>query len=173
MAGALSGLAINSLSGSIPALDLLVRYGIEPLGKIFVRLLLMLVIPIVFSALVNGIGELDFRQLKRLGLRTLGYTLGVSVIASLIGIGLVNWQRPGEGFPEALRRDVQSTVNAATLPSNASALDLIIGIVPTNPVSAAASGDMIGVIFFSALFGIGLAQVKSQGAETLRGMVQG
>src|SRR5688572_16074074 len=84
------GLAANAFAGQAEWLDLCVRYVAEPIGKVFIRLLLMLVIPIMFSALVMGIAELDLRHLGRLGVRTLGYTALVSTIAVLVGLALVN-----------------------------------------------------------------------------------
>jgi dicarboxylate/amino acid:cation (Na+ or H+) symporter, DAACS family len=172
LAGAALGLAIEHFSTDVPSLKLLVTYALEPLGKMFVRLLLMLVIPIVFSALVMGIVELDLRQLRRIGLRMLAYTVSVSAIAASIGLLLVNWLRPGDGFPDALRAGM-GAAPAPTLSGSASALDLIIAIVPQNPVAAASNGDMIAVIFASAFFGVALAQVETPGAEALKRGIQG
>ena len=80
------------------------RYAIEPAGQIFLRLLFVLVIPLVVSALALSIAELgDLRRLGRIGLRTLAYTAAVSTIAVAIGVGLVNVFEPGVGLDPALR----------------------------------------------------------------------
>jgi DAACS family dicarboxylate/amino acid:cation (Na+ or H+) symporter len=79
--------------------DAIIRYGTQPIGQIFLRLLFMLVIPLIFSALAVGVaGVGDLRKLGRIGLRTLVYTAVVSSIAVLLGVGLVNWLQPGAGL---------------------------------------------------------------------------
>ena len=100
LAGLLGGLALGTaahalLAGS-PAVDALVRYAIEPAGQIFLRLLFVLVIPLVVSALALSIADLgDLRRVGRIGLRTLAYTAAVSTIAVAIGVTLVNVFEPG------------------------------------------------------------------------------
>jgi DAACS family dicarboxylate/amino acid:cation (Na+ or H+) symporter len=156
-----------------PTLELAVRYVSEPIGKIFIRALLMLVIPIIFSALVVGVAELDLAQLGRLGLRTLSYTVVISTIAVLIGLGLTNWVQPGSGLSREFLAQARSSVTATAAPVASSALDLIVAIVPNNPIQAAANGDMIGFIFFSALFGIALAMTRSEAALKMKQVIQG
>jgi DAACS family dicarboxylate/amino acid:cation (Na+ or H+) symporter len=171
--GAGLGIVANALGGGSDALDAFIRYGAEPVGKIFIRLLLMLVVPVVFSALVIGVCDLELGQLGRLGARTLGYTVVVSSIAVTIGLGLVNLFRPGDGVSEVLRAQARSAIKAAPPPASTSAADLIVAIVPTNPVQAAAAGDMIGFIFFSVLFGVGLALCRGETTETLKRAIRG
>src|SRR6185436_543846 len=73
----------------------------EPVGALFLRLLLMIVVPLVFSSLVAGVaGVGDFRKLGRVGLKTLGYTIVVSSISVLIGIGLARAIEPGKRIDE-------------------------------------------------------------------------
>lgn len=145
----------------------------EPVGSIFLRALLMLVIPIVFSAMALGIGDLDLGKLGRLGLRTLGYTVFVSSIAVAIGLLLVNALEPGSGVTGAMREHARSAIAAAPKPSGASPIDLIVAIVPSNPVQAAAGGDMLGFVFFSLLFGVGLALTRAEAAQALRRGIAG
>jgi DAACS family dicarboxylate/amino acid:cation (Na+ or H+) symporter len=166
-------LASLVLGPGSPTLDFVVRYVSEPIGKIFIRALLMLVIPIIFSALVVGVAELDLRQLGRLGLRTLGYTVLISTIAVMIGLGLTNLFQPGSGMSREFLAQASSSVPTAAAPAASSALDLIVAIVPNNPIQAAANGDMIGFIFFSALFGIALAMTRTEAAQKLKQVIQG
>jgi len=172
VAGALLGLLANTFAPGANWLALLVRYVTEPVGKIFVRLLIMLVVPIVFSALVVGVCELELRDVGRLGLKTLAYTIVVSVIAVLIGIGLVNLFEPGRGVPVDFR-DEALAMKAAPLPEQTSLVALVVALVPDNPVRAAAEGDMLAFIVFSLVFGVGLAQAKSEPALRLREAIQG
>src|SRR6186997_3219193 len=87
--GLLAGIGLGTLAhfvaGGSPALDGFVRYVTEPAGKIFLRLLFLLVIPLIVSALALGVAGLgDVRRLGRIGLKTLAYTVVVSAIAVLI-----------------------------------------------------------------------------------------
>jgi DAACS family dicarboxylate/amino acid:cation (Na+ or H+) symporter len=164
--------------GAIDKTDL-IRWVAAPVGTIFLNLLFMLVVPLLFSALVLGIGGLgDLRSLGRVGLKTLAYTVVVSAIAVLLGVLLVNWLRPGEGVPEADRAQLLTglqeragQVGSAATPKVG--LDLITGIVPRNPIAAMANGDMLAVMFFALLFGIGLQLTRTPAARRLEQMIQG
>ncbi len=172
--GATAGLLANALAAGAPWLTWVVDNLSYPLGQIFLRLLFMLVIPILFSAVVMGVCELDLRHLGRLGLRTLGYTVAISAIAVVIGLVLVNVLQPGAGLPEDLRNSARGgAVQAATAPANTSAVGLIIAMVPDNIFKAAAAGDMIAVITFSLIFGVGLSLTRTEAAGRLRETIQG
>lgn len=179
IAGLLLGGALGLLSGHFFAgssvLDAVLRYGTEPVGRIFLRLLFMLVIPLLVSAIVLGIASLDFRHLGRLGLRLLGYTVVVSGIAVVLGVGLVALVGPGRGVDAAaLKAAAQSgSIAAAQTSLSMSPVDLIVGMVPDNPLRAAASGDMLAVIVFAILFGIGLTATRTEGARRLQDFFQG
>jgi DAACS family dicarboxylate/amino acid:cation (Na+ or H+) symporter len=172
--GAVAGLTAHALLGRHPGLAWFIENISEPGGKIFLRLLFMLVIPTLFSAVVVGICGLDLRSLGRIGLKTLGYTAVVSAIAVAIGMVLVNVIRPGEGLPDevvALARG-GSGVKAPAAPEG-SAVNLIVSMFPDNPVKAAANGDMIGLILFSVIFGIGVSMTDSRAVATLRELIEG
>jgi dicarboxylate/amino acid:cation (Na+ or H+) symporter, DAACS family len=171
--GAGAGVLVSGIAPGAQWVELLIRYGTEPIGKIFIRLLLCLVVPILFSALVLGIVDIDFVHLKRLGARTLGYTVVVSVIASSIGLFLVNWLGPGRSVSAEMRSQAHSLIDAAPKPISTNPVDLIVGIVPDNPIRAAAQGDMLGLVFFSIFFGVGLLLTKTDAARTLRSCIEG
>jgi DAACS family dicarboxylate/amino acid:cation (Na+ or H+) symporter len=177
--GAVLGVGGFLIAGDSPALDAAVQYVARPVGQIFLRLLLMLVLPLLFSALVLGVSGLgDLRSLGRIGLRTLAYTVSVSAIAVAIGFLLVNVLRPGDGVSDEMRASMlagaaerASAITAAPAPK--SGIELLVAIVPDNPLRAAAGGDMLGVMFFALFFGIGLSLVRSDGARRLESVVQG
>lgn len=171
--GAGLGLLAGNLAPGAEWLSALVTYVTEPLGKIFIRLLLMLVIPILFSALVLGISELHLGDLKRMGLRTLAYTVSVSVIASFIGLVLVNVLQPGSAISEGTLSQASIAGRAAASAPTANAVDVIVAMVPDNPIRAAASGDMLALVLFSVLFGIGLLLVERPKVEALRSTISG
>ena len=177
--GAVLGIAAHLLLGDSPYLQRFVTYVTGPVGKIFLRLLFMLVIPLLFSALVLGVAGMgDPRRLGRIGAKTLLYTVVVSAIAVFIGIGLVNLIRPGDGIsPELkarlLKGAAERSANLSTAAAPPTGADLLVAIVPDNPVKAAANGDMLAVIFFSLLMGIGLALTPTPAAEHFGRAVEG
>lgn len=172
-AGAGLGLIAGALAPDATWLDALVTYVTEPIGKLFIRALLMLVIPILFSALVLGISELHLADLKRMGLRTLGYTVSVSVIASLLGLVLVNVLQPGAGMSAAaLSQGSNAGLAAVSMPTT-NAADVFVAMIPDNPIRAAASGDMLALVVFSVFFGVGMLLVERSRVEVLRGAISG
>ncbi|RKG65450.1 dicarboxylate/amino acid:cation symporter [Corallococcus sp. CA054B] len=173
--GAAAGLVCNAAFGSADWLTWAVEHVTNPLGQIFIRLLLMLVVPLLFSALVVGVAELDLKQVGRLGARTLGYTVVFSVISVAIGLLLVNTLRPGDGLSDEARALARTgtTIKPAPPPGDTSAGALFMSMVPTNPLKAAADGDMIGLIVFSLIFGLGLALTPGEPAQRLKDVVQG
>jgi DAACS family dicarboxylate/amino acid:cation (Na+ or H+) symporter len=113
--GATLGLLANAFWADSSLLESLVTNLADPIGRIFIKLLLMLVAPLLFAALVIGIAELELGQIGRLGLRMLGYTVVVSAIAVAIGLVMVNVLKPGarttEGIGErALKADAQKAL---------------------------------------------------------------
>ncbi|MBN1208792.1 MAG: dicarboxylate/amino acid:cation symporter [Myxococcaceae bacterium] len=174
--GTVAGLVAHAVAGDAAWLSWVVTNVTQPVGRIFIRLLLMLVVPLLFAALVVGIGELELRQIGRLGLKTLGYTVVFSGFAVLLGLLLVNLLQPGAGFSEAAReaaRNTPSTLKAAPKPGSSSPVEILVNMVPDNPIRTAADGDMIGLIVFALIFGTGLALTDSPGARHLRQTMQG
>jgi DAACS family dicarboxylate/amino acid:cation (Na+ or H+) symporter len=158
----------------------------EPIGKVFLGLLFMLVLPLIFSALVLGVSEFrDLRAVGRVGVRTLVYTVVVSSIAVVLGVTMVNIFRPGEGMGEAMRERMVAQASAEVARTQGPdalaridappprAVDLLVAIVPRNPVKAAADGDFLAWMFFALMIGIGLCLVRSEAAEALRLAIQG
>ncbi|MBK8232873.1 MAG: dicarboxylate/amino acid:cation symporter [Candidatus Eisenbacteria bacterium] len=179
LVGLVAGVAAHLTFGDAPALAGFVKYVSQPIGQIFLRLLMMLVIPLLFSALALGVAGLgDLRQLGRIGWRTLAYTVVVSAIAVAIGITLVNLVQPGAGLSEATRAKLMEGAagrasGITSAPAPKSGIDLIVSIVPNNPIKAMAEGDMLAVMFFSLLFGIGLAMTPGESARRLEGVLEG
>lgn len=177
--GVVLGLAAHAFLAGDPRLAFVLSYVAQPIGKVFLRLLFMLVVPLLFSALVLGITGLgDLKSLGRVGMKTLAYTVVVSAIAVVLGLTLVNLLRPGEGMSEATRArmtagaaDRSAVLAKAAAPK--SGMDLLTDLVPANPLRAAADGDMLAVMFFSLMFGVGLSLVKTDAAARLEEGIQG
>ena len=177
--GIVAGLVAHSFLAGDPGLAWFVTNVAQPIGKIFLRLLFLLVVPLIFSALVLGVTGLgDLRSLGRIGLRTLAYTVVVSAIAVLLGLTLVNLLQPGAGLSEEARARLTSgAADRATVLAKAQApkqgIDLLTEIVPANPVKAAADGDLLGWMFFALFFGIGLSLVRTEAARRLEESIEG
>jgi DAACS family dicarboxylate/amino acid:cation (Na+ or H+) symporter len=171
--GLVGGLAAN-VAARGPSLEWFVAHVTEPVGKIFLRLLLMLVIPLLFSALAIGVAGMEVKNLGRMGARTLGYTVVLSAIAVFLGVTLVNVVRPGDRVPEAVRdrlAEMAPPPPAAGAPT--SVVDFFVNLVPDNVVRAMAEGNMIGVIVFALLFGAGLSLVRTDAARRLQDAIEG
>src|SRR3546814_14597737 len=99
VAGLVLGLFAHYAGGAdAPWVQGLTTWVTQPVGTLFLRLIFMLIIPLLFSALVVGVAEMgDIRSLGRIGWKTLAYTVIVSGIAVIIGLLLVNWLQPGAG----------------------------------------------------------------------------
>jgi Na+/H+-dicarboxylate symporter len=170
------GLGENALVWADP----LRTYVTQPVGQIFLRLLFMLVIPLLFSALVMGIAEMgEMRALRRVGLKTLAYTVLISAIAVVISLAFTNLIRPGDGMDPATARSLleSSRAGAQAILSGAtekpSGIAAVLNIVPSNVIAAAADNDILAVMFFALFFGIGLMLVQSAATEQLKGAIQG
>jgi DAACS family dicarboxylate/amino acid:cation (Na+ or H+) symporter len=160
------------LDGAV--LRAMIDYVAFPAGQVFLRLLFMLAVPVVFSALVVGVGELDLRALGRVGIKALALTIIASAVAVGIGVALVELVGPGEGRPELRQLAAERAEGRElTRPPPESGVKLLVAMVPSNPVDAAARGDMIGLMVFALLFGIALARVQTPGAARLRETVAG
>jgi DAACS family dicarboxylate/amino acid:cation (Na+ or H+) symporter len=176
--GAGLGTLAHFLAPGSAFVENLVSYVIAPIGTIFLRLLSMLVIPLIVPALALGVASLgDLRKLGRLGLRFLLYTVAVSGTAVLLGVALVELVGPGRGMDPELVEKLRATTAATAQPPSAlagrSGAEFFVQLVPSNPVAALASGDMLAVMVFSLLLGIGLAAVRSDASRRLEESLQG
>ena len=160
--GVTSGTLSRLLFGEHPLLLSFTNYVSEPFGRLFLRLIFMVVLPLLFSALALGVAGLgDVRTLGRIGLKTFLYTLSVTSVSVLLGLGLVNFFRPGEGLAPEARAALQQTMPAPAAPPTATSenpvMRTLTAIVPDNPLRAASQGEMLAVMFFSLMVGIGIA----------------
>jgi Na+/H+-dicarboxylate symporter len=150
------------------------------IGQLFLGLLFMLVLPLLFSAIVVGVAEMgDLASLGRVGWKTLLLTVTISAIAVLIGLGLVNIYRPGDGVDPALAQRLlsQYAENASGIVANApERVDLgkfFLDLVPRNVVNAAAENQILPFMVFAVFFGVGLVMVKSAAADRLQDVITG
>src|SRR5690606_4015571 len=161
--GATLGIAANLFVGEAGWLDATIGYVTEPIGQLFLRLLFMLVVPLVFSALILGVVEIgDPRSLGRLGLKAMVWVLGTTAIAVTIGLVVTTIMQPGAGIDPALRDAFMADAGAVVPAANQSLgiIDMLLNMVPRSPVQAAADNDLIAVMFFSLMFGVAATVVN-------------
>jgi DAACS family dicarboxylate/amino acid:cation (Na+ or H+) symporter len=180
--GALIGGTLNRLLGAgDERLIWIADHIANPIGQLFLRLLLLLVIPLVFSSLVIGVAGLgDLRKIGRIGVKSLGYTLIMSAISVLIGLTLANTIKPGKRIDPAVSKrladqyskDAAKTVETAVSgakTTDSPMLKVVKTIVPTNIFYSVGkeTPDMLGLMFFGLFFGICLTMVPADRAAPL------
>lgn len=143
------------------------------IGTLFLNALKMLIVPLITSSIIVGVAGIGSSgDLGRLGGKTLVFYLTSSLLAILVGLVLVNLIQPGivDGEPAG---DLLALEEPASLPSSVDGADsgalaeIFLRMVPTNIVKAAADGQMLGLIFFSLLFGFFLTRADQGAAEPL------
>ncbi len=178
--GLTAGLVAYAVNPGAPWIDAVTRYLTGPIGQVFLRLLFMLVIPLLVSALIVGIAEMgEMRSLRRVGLRTLIYTLIVSGIAVVISLALVNLLQPGSGVDPAQARALLADAGQgakAILDRGAdtpTGMQALIAIIPDNVIAAMADNDILAVMVFALFFGIGLVLVQTKDTKLLLDAMEG
>jgi Na+/H+-dicarboxylate symporter len=169
--GALFGLIANRFGFSG-----FVGVWIKPVGTAFIRLISMVVVPLVFASLLVGTASLkDIRTLGRLGAKTLAFYTCTTAIAVTIGLLLTSVIRPGSSLPlESRQKLIGDAAAQKALPVQAteerpSISDLLLGIIPTNPIKALAEAQMLQIIFSAMLMGICLTLIPPDRGQIVIG----
>jgi DAACS family dicarboxylate/amino acid:cation (Na+ or H+) symporter len=184
--GVVAGVAVNALFGGTDARVAWVVSNItEPVGQLFLRLLLMIVVPLVFSSLVVGIAGIgDIRKLGRVGLKSFAYCLVISAISVVIGLTLANTIRPGKRIDTATSNALQQRYSSdaskqvedakkATAAEKSPLMQVVETVVPRNLIYDVAkeSPDMLHLMFFALVVGIAITLIPvSVTAPLLRGL---
>ncbi|KZE69139.1 glutamate:protein symporter [Fictibacillus phosphorivorans] len=166
----LIGLAFGILIGALFYGNETVQGYLQPIGDIFIRLIKMIVVPIVISSLIVGVASVgDIKQLGRLGGKTILYFEIVTTLAIVIGLFIANIFQPGAGvdMKSLSKGDISSYVETTESVESHGFADTFINIVPTNLFESLAKGDMLAIIFFSVLFGLGIAAIGDKGKPVL------
>lgn len=139
--------------------------SLKPIGDTFVNLVKMVITPIIFLTIVHGIASMaDLKKLGRVGGKALLYFELVSTLALAIGLVIVNVTKPGAGLDVTTLATGDVSKYTAT-GAQQSTLEFLLHIVPSNVISAFASGDLLPVVFFSVLFGVALTAVGDAGRD--------
>lgn len=164
------GLILGILVGALFYGNSTVVGYIQPIGDIFIRLIKMIVIPIVFSSIVVGVaGVGDIKTLGKLGGKTLLYFEIVTTVAIIVGLLIANVVHPGTGINmnDLAKTSITSYVNTAETVSHHSFADTFVNIVPNNIFEALSTANLLSIIFFAVMFGLGISAIGEKGKPVL------
>jgi len=188
--GLILGLAANIFFPGDESVKWVVNNIAYPAGQIFLRMIFMLIIPLIFSAIVLGIADFrDLGKIGRVGMKVLLFTVIITSLSVIIGITLVNIINPGGGLSQATREMLISSLpgNQAvsgiitTAQESKSFIQIIIDLIPRNPFADIVfyldpnykGGGLIAFMFFALVFGIAMAVTKQDRIEGLTKVLQG
>jgi DAACS family dicarboxylate/amino acid:cation (Na+ or H+) symporter len=188
--GLISGLVVNTLYPANQNVQWFVSNIAYPAGQIFLRMIFMIVIPLIFTAIVLGVADFkDIHKIGRVGIKSLLFTVVITAVSVLIGITLVNLVQPGARIlaedREALIQTLSNNQNVSQIVSAAKEtkglMQIIIDIIPRNPFVDIVNafdpnyrgGGLLAVMFFALIFGIALAVSKSERTEPLTKTLEG
>ncbi len=183
----LIGLAAGLLFGllciftGIPV-SLIVNY-IKPFGTIFVSALKMIAMPLILASLIVGVSNLgDISRLSRMGGKTIAFYMTTTIIATTIGLLIVNVVKPGKIITEQTRtelmemfeRDATLKTDVANKLKEEGPLQPLVNIIPDNLIGAASENEnMLQIVFFAIIFGVALLQIKSKKKSVIIGFFEG
>lgn len=189
LVGVLGGLLVNyTLGGDNPRVVSIVENFTRPVGQLFLNLLLMIVVPLVFASLVVGVAGIgDVRKLGRIGLKSFAYTLIISAISVVIGLGLANTIRPGERispevatqlkekFSSGAKTSVEAQQKAADSAKSDSALMQVVKtVVPSNVFNSISgtSPNMLHIMFFALIAGVAVTLLPAPVSAPFVGLME-
>ena len=195
--GVVAGVAVNWVwGGDHPRVVWVVEHITNPVGQLFLRLLLMIVVPLVFSSLVVGVAGIgDIRKLGRVGLKSFAYCLVVSAISVVIGLTLANTIKPGTRIDPATKAALEQRYSSQATKEVESAkkggavktplMQVVETIVPSNPFAAVsgvpanpsqasepATPNMLHLMFFALMIGIAITLIPVKVTGPLLGVLE-
>lgn len=188
LVGILAGLAVKSFGLPQETLTAIMQWT-DPIGRIFMNLIFMMVIPLILSALILGIAEIgDTKKLGRIGIKLLIYTVVVSFIAVLVGVTMVNVFNPGGHISQETRDYLMNEFGAEAAKATQAAEvtertvgDVLVQVVPRNPLEEMVrafdpthtGGGLLSVMFFALVFGVAMAAVGEEKTATVKHFLEG
>ena len=185
VAGAVAGSIAHALPGASEPVSALVRHLTAPIGQLFLALLLMLVVPLVFSSLVTGVAGIgDLRRLGRVGVRSFALSLVLSAASVVIGLSLANTLAPGKRLDATTTQALQSAygqeasaqvARSSPKENNATPLAQVVeSLVPRNPFAAIAQPvpNMLHLMFFALAIGLGATLLPRSRTAPLLGALE-
>ncbi|MHB0755289.1 dicarboxylate/amino acid:cation symporter [Polaribacter sp. M15] len=172
--GIIFGFIMNSVDGGKD----FVTDWIKPFGTIFINLLKLIAVPLILASLIKGISDLkDISKIKKMGLRTMLIYMGTTLVAIIIGLGIVNLVQPGTGMPSdtidkikakyETSTGVVDKISKASAQNDAGPLQALVDIFPSNIFTALGDASMLQIIFFALFVGISLLLIPEKKARPL------
>jgi Na+/H+-dicarboxylate symporter len=172
--GIIFGFIMNTVDGGKG----FVTDWVKPFGTIFINLLKLIAVPLILASLIKGISDLkDISKIKKMGLRTMLIYMGTTLVAIVIGLGIVNMVQPGSGMdPDTIEKikakyetstDVVDKLNKASAQNDAGPLQALVDIFPSNIFNALGDASMLQIIFFALFVGISLLLIPEKKAKPL------
>jgi DAACS family dicarboxylate/amino acid:cation (Na+ or H+) symporter len=171
LAGAVLGISANLTAGGSDGLERVINLFTDPLGRIWLNALIMVVIPLVISTLTTGVAGLgSIAKVGRMGGLTLLTFVMFTAVSATLGLVLVNVIQPGANLDPELRTQLMQayeteSTKAMGVAQQGVSIDLFVNMVPRNPVSAAADFNMLGIIFFSLMMGVAMTRLPQDKAK--------
>lgn len=134
---------------------------IQPLGDIFLRLLMMLVVPMILLTLIAGVSSVSPKTMGRVGLKTFVFYIFTTIFAITIGISLALLVSPGAGL------SVPADAEAEEAEEPPEMMEILIGIVPENIFEALTEADVLAVLFFAVIAGAALSIMKDSASDRI------
>lgn len=160
-----------------------IKGWIKPFGTIFINALKLIAVPLILASLIKGVSDLkDISRLSSMGVRTVSTFVITTVVAVTIGLGLVNLVKPGHSLSQETRNDLlenysgdaSSRIAKAEEQKEAGPLQALEELVPDNIFAAAGNNsNMLQVIFFAVLFGVGLILIPEETARPVKAFFDG
>ena len=165
------GLILGIIVGAVFFGNPNIEKYLQPIGDIFLRLIKMIVIPIVISSIIVGVaGVGDIKKLGKLGGKTILYFEIITTIALLVGLLAANVFQPGKGvdMQSIEQTDISQYQETTKETEEHGLIDTVVQIVPENLFADIVEGDMLAIIFFSVMFGLGIAAIGEKGKPVLK-----
>jgi Na+/H+-dicarboxylate symporter len=172
--GIIFGFIMNSIEGGKE----FVIDWIKPFGTIFINLLKLIAVPLILASLIKGISDLkDISKIKKMGLRTMVIYMITTLVAILIGLGIVNLAKPGVGMSSDTIEKIKSKyetssgvvdkLTKASAQNDAGPLQALVDIFPSNIFTSLGNASMLQIIFFALFVGISLLLIPGKKAKPL------
>ena len=170
----ITGIVVGIILGLVPATKGFAE-SMQPFGTAFIRMVKMIIAPIIFCTVVTGIAKMgDMGKVGRVGIKCMLYFWTMTLFALAIGLVVVNLYQPGVGMDDyaakmqANQKEIAKVEEFAGKAKKMSTVDFLMNIVPTSVVDAFAKGEILQVLFFSILFGVGLANLGDKAKNIIK-----
>jgi len=160
--GLITGILLYNVPSSTIKDEVIIKGVLYIVGQVFLRSIMMLVVPLVFISIVNGASNMgDVKKIGRIGAKTITFYLVTTALAISIAIGLAYVVNPGLGLDSA-----SIVQKEATIKESVPLAEVLVDMIPRNPINAMAQGNMLQIIAFALFIGVGLSSLGEK-AKTI------